>query len=130
MFYVQKDYDKAQPNFEKAVDLLEEAISLNPKAAALRNRLGIVLSIRLKRHTEALEQLRIAIELEPGNIVYMNNFSKVTALLDSQLEFGARVDEFSVDESRDLRACPGACAPQHASSSQRAEKRIRHRRGE
>lgn len=75
-------------DFEMAVHLLEEAVSINPKAAALRNRLGVVMSIRLKHHNEALEQLRIAIELEPGNIVYMNNFSKVTALLDSQLERG------------------------------------------
>jgi hypothetical protein len=73
-------------DFDKAVSFLEEAVSINPKAAALRNRLGVVLSIRLKRHTEALEQLKLAIDLEPGNIVYMNNFSKVTALLDSQLE--------------------------------------------
>ena len=75
-------------DFVLAVHLLEEAVSINPKAAALRNRLGVVMSIRLKRHDEALEQLRIAIELEPGNIVYMNNFSKVTALLDSQLGKG------------------------------------------
>jgi hypothetical protein len=74
--------------FDKAVKLLQEAVALNPKAAALRNRLGVVLSIRLKEHGDALEQLRMAIELEPGNIVYMNNFSKVTALLDSQLDKG------------------------------------------
>lgn len=73
-------------DYEQAVRLFEQAVSMNPKAAALRNRLGVVMSIRLKRHVEALEQLRIAIELEPGNIVYMNNFSKVTALLESQLQ--------------------------------------------
>ena len=30
--------------------------------------------------------MKIAIDLEPGNIVYMNNFSKVAAMLDSQLQ--------------------------------------------
>jgi hypothetical protein len=59
---------------------------VNPKAAALYNRLGVVLSIRLKRHDEALAHLKRAIELEPGSIVYMNNFSKVTGLLESVLE--------------------------------------------
>ena len=59
---------------------------MNPKAAALYNRLGVVLAIRLKRHDEALVHLRKAIELEPGSIVYMNNFSKVTGMLESALE--------------------------------------------
>ena len=75
-------------DYEKAVKLLNDAVEIAPKAAALRNRLGVVLSIRLKRHEEALAQLKLAIELEPGNIVYMNNFSKVTAMLDSLLEKG------------------------------------------
>ena len=70
----------------RAVKLLEEAIAANPRAAALYNRLGVVLSIRLKRHDEALAHLKKAIELEPGSIVYMNNFSKVTGLLESVLE--------------------------------------------
>jgi hypothetical protein len=73
-------------DYERAVKLLEEAITVNPKAAALYNRLGVVLSIRLKRHDEALAYLKKAIELEPGSIVYMNNFSKVTGLLESVLE--------------------------------------------
>jgi hypothetical protein len=77
---------ESRGDYQAAVALLEEAVAINPKAAALRNRLGVVMSVRLKRHTEALEHLRVAIEREPGNVVYMNNFSKVTALLESQLE--------------------------------------------
>jgi hypothetical protein len=88
VLFEQANEHEGRGDYEKAVKLLEEAIAINPKAAALRNRLGVVLSIRLKRHSEALDQLRVAIELEPGNIVFMNNFSKVTALLDSQLEKG------------------------------------------
>jgi Flp pilus assembly protein TadD len=72
--------------YEKAVKLLREAIDLNPKAAALHNKLGVVLSIRLKRHEEALGHLKQAVDLEPGSVVYMNNFSKVTGLLESVLE--------------------------------------------
>lgn len=84
--FEQASEAEGKGEYERAVKFLEEAISISPKAAALRNRLGVVLSIRLKRHKEALDHLRMAIDLEPGNIVYMNNFSKVTALFDSALE--------------------------------------------
>ncbi len=73
-------------DYEKAADLLAKAIAVNPRAAALHNRLGVVLSIRLKRHDEALAHLKSAIELEPGSLVYMNNFSKVAAVLESALQ--------------------------------------------
>jgi hypothetical protein len=73
-------------DYERAAELLQQAIDINGKAAALYNRLGVVLSIRLKRHEEALAHLKKAIELEPGSLVYMNNFSKVTAMLESALE--------------------------------------------
>ena len=74
----------------KAVALLEQAIAINPRAAALYNRLGVLLSIRLKRHEEALVHLKKAVELEPGSVVYMNNFSKVTGLLESFIEKAPR----------------------------------------
>jgi hypothetical protein len=74
----------------KAVSLLEQAIAINPRAAALYNRLGVLLSIRLKRHEEALVHLKKAVELEPGSVVYMNNFSKVTGLLDSLIQKAPR----------------------------------------
>lgn len=85
-------------DYERAVRLLREAVKEAPKAAALRNRLGVVLSVRLKRHGEALEALRVALDLEPGNLVYMNNFSKVTALLDSEL--GKRPVRRSLDDGK------------------------------
>jgi tetratricopeptide (TPR) repeat protein len=86
MLFEEASEAEGKGEFEKAVKLLQEAIEIAPKTAALRNRLGVVLSIRLKRHDEALVHLKMAIDLEPGNIVYMNNFSKVTAMLDSQLQ--------------------------------------------
>ena len=69
--------------YEEAVRLLEEAIGLAPETASLRNRLGVVLAVRLKRYEEALEQLKRAVELEPHSVVFMNNFSKVTGMLES-----------------------------------------------
>ncbi len=86
VLFEQASEAEGRGDYERAAKLLEEAIGVNPKAAALYNRLGVVLSIRLKRHDEALAHLKRAIELEPGSIVYMNNFSKVTGLLESVLE--------------------------------------------
>ena len=86
MLFEQASEAEGKGDYPRAVKLLEEAIAVNPRAAALYNRLGVVLSIRLKRHDEALEHLKTAIELEPGSIVYMNNFSKVAGLLDSVLQ--------------------------------------------
>lgn len=88
LLFEQASEKEGKGDYEGAVKLLMEAIETAPRAAALRNRLGVVLSIRLKRHDEALAHLKVAIELEPGNIVYMNNYSKVTAMLDSELEKG------------------------------------------
>lgn len=88
LLFEQASEKEGKGDYDGAVKLLMEAIETAPRAAALRNRLGVVLSIRLKRHEEALAHLKVAIELEPGNIVYMNNYSKVTAMLDSELEKG------------------------------------------
>jgi hypothetical protein len=86
VLFEQANDAEGRGDYARAVKLLQEAIELNPKAAALHNKIGVVLSIRLKRHDEALAHLRQAIDLEPGSVVYMNNFSKVTGLLESVLE--------------------------------------------
>jgi Flp pilus assembly protein TadD len=86
VLFEQANEAEGRGDYQKAVTLLEQAVALNPKAAALHNKLGVVLSIRLKRHDEALAHLKRAIELEPGSIVYMNNFSKVTGLLESMIQ--------------------------------------------
>jgi Flp pilus assembly protein TadD len=75
-------------DYERAVTLLRQAVDISPKAGALHNRLGVVLAIRLKRFDEALGHLRTAIELEPNSVVYMNNYSKVTGMLESHLDKG------------------------------------------
>jgi tetratricopeptide (TPR) repeat protein len=86
VLFEQASDAEGRGDYDKAAKLLQQAIDINGKAAALYNRLGVVLSIRLKRHEEALAHLKRAIELEPGSLVYMNNFSKVTAMLESALE--------------------------------------------
>ena len=88
VLFEQASEAEGKGEYDKAAKLLEQAIVINPRAAALYNRLGVVLSIRLKRHDEALAHLKRAIDLEPGSIVYMNNFSKVTGLLESVIEKG------------------------------------------
>jgi Tetratricopeptide repeat len=84
--FEQASEAEGRGDYRKAVQFLKQALEINNKAAQLYNRLGVVLSIRLKEHDEALGYLKRAIELEPGSLVYMNNFSKVTAALESQLE--------------------------------------------
>ncbi len=86
VLFVQASEAEGKGDYNRAVTLLQQALAISPKAAALHNRLGVILSIRLKQHDEALKHLKLAIELEPGSIVYMNNFSKVTGLLESMLE--------------------------------------------
>ena len=86
LLFEQASEAEGKGDYEGAVELLEQAIEIAPRAAALHNRIGVVLSVRLKRHEEALAHLRTAVEIEAGNIVFMNNYSKVTAMLDSELE--------------------------------------------
>lgn len=93
VLFEQASEAEGRGDYQKAVKLLEQAIAINPRAGALHNRLGVVLSIRLKRHEEALAHLKTAIELEPGSLVYMNNFSKVTGLLESVIEKRPRKKE-------------------------------------
>jgi len=73
-------------DYQAAVSLLRQAIEIAPNAAPLRNKIGVVLSVRLKRHREAMDQLKIAIDLDPNNMVIMNNYSKVAANLESDLD--------------------------------------------
>ena len=86
VFFEQASEAEGRGDYAKAVKFLEEAIAVNPRAAALYNRIGVVLSVRLQRHDEALAHLKKAVELEPGSMVYMNNFSKVAASMESVLE--------------------------------------------
>lgn len=95
--FEQASEAEGRGDYERAAKLLREALTIKPDAAALHNRLGVVLAIRLKKHDEALNHLKKAIELEPGSIVYMNNFSKVTGLLESMLEKDPKAKKKGLD---------------------------------
>ncbi len=95
--FEQASEAEGRGDYERAAKLLREALTIKPDAAALHNRLGVVLAIRLKKHEEALNHLKRAIELEPGSIVYMNNFSKVTGLLESMLEKDPKAKKKGLD---------------------------------
>ena len=68
---------EAQGDYEGAVRLLREAIALNPNAPALHNRLGVILSTRLRRYDEATSALFRAVELDSDNPTFKNNLGKV-----------------------------------------------------
>lgn len=63
--------------YDEAVRLLRKAIEVNPHAAVLYNRLGVVLATRLKDYATASQVLFEACELEPTNDTYMANLAKV-----------------------------------------------------
>jgi tetratricopeptide (TPR) repeat protein len=65
---------------DKAIELLQLAAARTPNSAALWNRLGVLLATRRKDVQGALDALGKAIELEPSNPAYMNNFGKIAAL--------------------------------------------------
>jgi tetratricopeptide (TPR) repeat protein len=72
-------------DYEKAAELLMRAIELAPKAAALHNRLGVLLATRLKRYKDASNYVLRAIELNPKNLAYKNNLGKILAKEESAL---------------------------------------------
>lgn len=63
--------------YDDAVRLLQKAIEVNPEAAVLYNRLGVVLATRKRDYTAAAAALFKACELEPNNDTYMSNLAKV-----------------------------------------------------
>ncbi len=78
---MQKEADGA---YDDAVRLLRKAIEVNPDAAVLYNRLGVVLATRLKDYAAASEALFHACELEPNNDTYMSNLAKVAERSEAQ----------------------------------------------
>lgn len=63
--------------YDDAVRLLRKAIEVNPGAAVLYNRLGVVLATRKKDYAAAADALFRACEIEPSNDTYMANLAKV-----------------------------------------------------
>lgn len=69
--------------YDDAVRLLQKAIEVNPDAAVLYNRLGVVLATRKQDYAAAAEVLFKACELEPNNETYMSNLAKVAERSES-----------------------------------------------
>lgn len=82
----QAQQAEAKGNYQRAVELLQQAIELDPRAAALHNRLGVLLATRLQRYREATAAVMRAIELNPQNPAYKNNLGKILAKEDDELE--------------------------------------------
>lgn len=82
----QAQQAEARGNYQQAADLLQQALDLDPRAAALHNRLGVLLATRLKRYHEASASVMRAIELNPSNPAYKNNLGKILAKEEDEIE--------------------------------------------
>ena len=78
--------EEARGNYAEAVRILHDALQLAPNAAALHNRLGVILATRLKKFDAASNALMRACELSPGNMAYNNNLGKVLAMAQQEVE--------------------------------------------
>lgn len=76
---------EARGQYEGAADYLQQALKLAPNAAAVHNRLGVLLATRLKRYKEASEHVLKAIDLNPKNLAYKNNLGKILAKEESAI---------------------------------------------
>lgn len=81
VLFIEAQRAEAKGQYDQAIALLRKAIELKPGAAALHNRLGVMLSARLKDFDAAVVELAKAVELEPQNLAYRNNLLKVIPLI-------------------------------------------------
>jgi tetratricopeptide (TPR) repeat protein len=80
VLFADADAAEKQGNHHKALALMEQALAANQNAAAIHNRVGLLLATRFKRLSKASEHLLKACELEPNNVVFKNNLGKIIAL--------------------------------------------------
>jgi hypothetical protein len=78
------DLAERQGNVHKAIALLQEAVEKNPKNAAVHNRLGLLLALKLKQYNKAAEHVMTAVELDADNVAYKNNLGKIIALAEER----------------------------------------------
>lgn len=78
--FAEADAAEKAGSHPKALLLFQQAVAVNPNAAHLHNRIGLLLAVRFKRFSEASESLMKACELEPNNVVFKNNLGKIIAL--------------------------------------------------
>ena len=63
------DLERMRGRDQQGAELLRKAVAMEPNNADIRHSLGLLL-VRQRNYTEALDQLRQASELAPGNVRY------------------------------------------------------------
>lgn len=79
-------YDEAQRfedqgDVDGALDLLAQGIDRFPNAAAFHNRVGVILALRKRDFMQAAQAVQRAVDLDPSNLHYKSNLSKIIAKL-------------------------------------------------
>jgi tetratricopeptide (TPR) repeat protein len=70
---------EASGDIDSAIALLREGIELKPDLAPFHNRLGVILAINKNDFVNAAKSVGLAVSLEPDNLHYKNNLSKIVA---------------------------------------------------
>lgn len=79
--------------FQEAVPNYQKALSLDPSRADVRIRLGIALNL-LRRHDEAFEQYRLALETDPLSAAVVNRYTQSLAASGQAGEAMRVIDQF------------------------------------
>ena len=72
--------------FDLAANMYRKVIALKPSEPEPYNRLGIVLALRLKDYTGAINALMKAAELAPDNVAYRSNLGKIYKLSEGKAD--------------------------------------------
>lgn len=92
--YEQSRSLEAEGKYRDAVRCLEKAIDLAPRAAPLRNRIGVLLATRLQQYDPAVEYIMQACDLAPSNLSFKNNLGKVLGMAESARTAGKKPKSF------------------------------------
>ena len=79
--------------FKEAVPNYQKALSLDPSRADVRTRLGIALNL-LRRHDEAFEQYRLALETDPLSAAVVNRYTQALGASGLAAEAMRVIDQF------------------------------------
>jgi type IV pilus assembly protein PilB len=77
-------------DIEGALEILRRGIERVRSPAPLHNRLALILANHRRLHGEAEQHLRIALKLEPNNVVYNANLLKVLTVAATRSESSSR----------------------------------------
>lgn len=86
MLFEEAKDSELDGEYEHAVSLLRQALDINPRAAPIYNRLGVILATRLKQYAPASQALLQACELDPGNLAYKNNLGKILVMEEKEVD--------------------------------------------